>query len=940
MTRFCRWCSSIVSLCIIISAVASAAEVQPDPLEGKPESPAKTWTNPKFQAPGDMIPAGAFGPHFAVGRNKELKDSRNIWSVKDGKSIGMIPGKWEVDKPFALAPSGKFFVGGRGNFNADKIAVFLVQTGKPFAEFKNPGKVDNLYFLADDRLAAVSPDAINVYDVAAKKIVGRVNLPKSGPFGNRLILSPNGRLIVLLNKNVISVYDTAGQELSAFGVPKLDNFFGGDAVNAAFHADGKTLAVTLESFGKHGYMLVDLTRGEIKGPYEIKDVKQPDRIIEWSYDSQVLLIGGQFVVDPDSGKTLWQFPDPPAHAPRNARVMGRVMSSTYGVYFYDTGSGTADAKTIIQDVEKIAVLRKEAQGDVKTAIAASVSVDSGPAPTSTDSVLPKLIATSLAGVKRVDPPGKTAPWQVKVDAPTTLPKINTAPMTINQPAREIGSIIVSPTASRAFVEVQHSEHRGLAVHARSKSVSVFNLSDGLADKKIAIGFPGRFFGASADAKRILTTDPEVGDRLDILTVENAEVIASMKPYAQDLNSRRVMMAAFVGDTKLLTSNGARIVLWNVPTCKPLIQYLAKPHLAELSPNGKYLGVVEFDNVLMLDANNLSVAGKLPMPADPQVGRHDIRAAIFDADSSIFAVCYGVTYLDGSTGAYIATWDLTTGKLGTCATPRNIQFTGRESATIEFFGKDYCLVNNMHLLSMKRNEVIWTFASGFDGKHARSYDGRHWYTVHKELGKDETVLASADIYDSKLFDWLKTIDAAPRTLLKAGMSISIQVQVGGDKQESIQKSIEGMFTGHGFKIDGGAPNVLSVSSSEAATGMTKVFRNLDARFGGGGGKGELTVNVTEAKCLAQLTIDGRQVWESTAKFNNAGSFFELYNPGETLEEHLTKGMRANVARWASSLRPPRLVVETPEGLMGLPGHGEFTGKGLELTPPFLTVGKKE
>ena len=93
------------------SAAGAADLVAADPVETKVDIDAATLKSLKLQGVGDLIAADSFGPFLMLGRNKEARDSRQLWSLAEGKSVGTIAGKFEIEKPFALSPSGKYFAG-------------------------------------------------------------------------------------------------------------------------------------------------------------------------------------------------------------------------------------------------------------------------------------------------------------------------------------------------------------------------------------------------------------------------------------------------------------------------------------------------------------------------------------------------------------------------------------------------------------------------------------------------------------------------------------------------------------------------------------------------------------------------------------------------------------------------------------------------------------
>ncbi len=349
---------------------------------------------------------------------------------------------------------------------------------------------------------------------------------------------------------------------------------------------------------------------------------------------------------------------------------------------------------------------------------------------------------------------------------------------------------------------------------------------------------------------------------------------------------------------MLTGNGARLAVWSLPECKAEVQAYGKPHLAELSPNGKLIAIADEDGARLLEAATLAVVGDLMLPNRVGFAKSEIKALAFHPDGAGLAAQFAVTFNDSSTGVSVVSWDLNSGKASPPATTRVAVAPMLQESSVEFVGNDHFLVNNNLLLASGQSDPLWTFAPGFDVRHAAmSPDGRHWFTARTELGKDAAVLTSADISRSKIFDWVKLINSAPKVLWKSGGEISVNVQIG-EGQDKVQKSLEAALTRQGMKIVSGSANVLSVTAVERATGKTTTFNDRSAKSSGIKGKAPvITVGIVETEVTASMTISGTPVWQAKAVFSNAGHLVEFLKQGESLEGHLAQRMRAGAQSFA-------------------------------------------
>lgn len=917
-------------LAIVIGVAAFGAETVPaDPIGKVPDVGSAPWKNIEAKITGDVdiTFAEGFGPFVMIGRNKAATDSRQLWNLAEQKQISTITGKFDIDKHFTLSPDAKYFAAWRGHFAADKIAIFD-QKGKPFAELKNATKVEGLQFLANGNLASFGLDNVTIWDVTSKKSLKTFTIPRRSPLARyKPTFSPNGKFYLAALKNVITVLDDAGKELAKFNCPKVDDFFESEVIGVACHPDGKTLAVYLNTIKKNGFCLLDVTTGLFKGPFELE---QPavtfgteDRVIEWSPDGKAVVLRNRYVADAESGKVIWSFPEGDGGLIPVALPI-RMFAINRGIY-----SVKADKfaiKSVSHDDAKIAELLKAARSGVKVS----------------DLSLPKLMEVTLANVKSATSPAAGVAWTGKPDPAGDTSKLPKAAIALDAKADQVDAIFFTPpSAGLVFLDLRSGggfrfpTMPGQVDKTKSKGVDVFRLSDGLRAGKLDFAFPARFKTASLDGKFVVVTDPETHERLDVLNVEKGEPVCAFKPFHEEGQNKRVTFVRYVGDGKLLTGNGTRYVVWTIPDGKAETQLLVKPHVAALSANAKLLAIAEADSLRILDAATLGTLGDLEIPIMNQI-RREIKAVTFHPDGKSLAASYNVTFKDNSIGSVIAVWDLTTGKSSIGGWTPGYLGGPFGNSSIEFAGKDHFLLNGTQLLSGKRNEIVWSIHASHQMRMAdNSPDGRFWYIARTEPFKEGGSLVSVDIAESMIHEWVKIIETAPTVLWRAGATVAVNVQVAN--APNAQKSLETVLANQGMKIGSGYAT-LTVSATERATGKQVKYRDLFPSIGQG--LGEQTVNVVEVVCVAQLAINGTVIWQGNNLYSNSGGSIVNLPPNETdVGAHLSRSMWNGVASWAGSVTPPKLIVQTRDGILALPGMATFTAKGIEVQPPVIRVNKQ-
>lgn len=920
-TRRFAACAGTTILAVALCAISKAADVPADPVEKKSDINADLLKEIKLQGVGDLTHADGFGPFFMFGRNQNVKDSRKLCSLTDGKVTGVIAGRFEIEKPFALAPNGKYFAAGRGFRFRDKIAVFDAK-GKPYAELTNgAGAVDDLLFLADDRLVTIADDRVVFWDLPTKKVSSSCIIQKGD---SRPIISPTGKVVVMLKKNVVVCYDPDGKEIASHTIPQFTDTIGMNGAGA-YHPDGEHVAIYFSSFRKKAIAVVDVTKGAFKGPFDFEEDKtntfRQDLSIQWSMDGEALLVNGRYVTDPESGKVLWKFPDGRGETLKSRRL----FSAHQGVYLDEGANMSFVLKTTVHDKEKIAAMIKAARSGMDIA----------------DAALPKLTETTLANVKQAAWPEAAPAWSHKPEPAPKEQKLPKAPFRLEPKANSVESIFFAAPAGRLFVDIRADDGRPRfgpnAKSSRTRTVEIYSTTASKLVNRVEIGFPTRFHAASSDAKWIALIDSENDERLDVLSAADGKPLVGFRPFSEE-SAKKITFAHFITDTKLISGNGTKLVVWNLPDAKGEVQLIAKPHLAEISTNAKLLAVTQDCSVRLLDSSTLATLGELKPPDQSIYSKNEIKALVFHPDGKALAALYFGELKNGTPTMAVVSWDLATGKLGPSGVgpaPAMNHFTQTGPSTIEFVGKDHFLINGSLLFSATRNETIWTMHN-FDVRLAKySPDGRQWYSCRGEVHSDGAVLTCADIHQTKIFEWMKIIDTAPVVLWRPGSTVKLDVQIG-ENQEQSQKSLETLLSRTGFKVEAESPNALTVSASEKSTGKSVQYRDLHAGFRDK--EGEQTLNIVEATCKARLSINGTAVWESTSTFTNSAPWIVHLQKGETVESQSTKGMRSSIGSFAGSVRPPRLIVQTKDGLLALPGTATFQGPGLNVFPPIVRVPK--
>jgi len=949
-------------LLVGIAHLALAAEVPIDPIAGQPEIDPAILKEINVVTPGEIVFADGFGPFVMLGTNKGPRDVRRLCSLKEGKVLGTIAGRFEIEKPFALDPQARYFAAWRGSGANTKVAIFTTK-GQPFAELVNPSKVEALQALSDKRLAVTHENSISIWDVSNKKLATTIPLPKRPAGAGKPIISPNGKLVILFDKAEINCLDDAGKAIGTFTLPKLEENEASEGYGAALHADGKQLAVWLHSVRHNALTILDLSTGKFTGPFFAEEMKaqigREDKLIDWSVKGDALLLRNRFVVDPECGKVLWELPAPAEGLPLRGLAMARLFNSHTALSAADGGGpGMLAMKASLENEGRIADVIKDqragppiTEAAIKRPIAPpdkpAATPPTEPAPMANARVivgaqpavrhvvgapqLASLTATSLNAVREIFSPagpvaitfkpGDPLRWNIPQKPPLMLPISASCSLTFVSSGQLLAAETHDPK--------QPIKLANNAQTYPTKSIDYFKLGDSSYARQIEFNMAASTLAISPDGNLLAITEADRRGRIDLIDAETGKGRSAFLPYGPELTDIRLQSAVFLDNERLLTDNGSKLVVWRLADVKPELMVKVKPHVLALSADRKLVVIAHEEGVRLIDPATLMAIGDLAIPkGEFPEGQRTATSVNVSPNGNLIAAVFHVKPSNANQTYVAVCWDLATGKHIACCKGIFHLMQTLQSGSIVFPGEGFLLINHQWLLSLKQNAIVWRF-DGQDVVPALSPDGRIWYTVSDEK-INKAVFVNGDSLLPDVVRWLDTFDHAAPELMRPGEKIVVRVQLN-EENEAVQREIEARLVQRGLKIDPQSPLQLTVSVRENATGKSTTFGNLRP---GNGNPGTQTLNIVESVGSSELTCNGTSLWKAEYRANNdAGSGFLEIPQGQTIEQIYNRKMRASIASSAKSALPVgQKFYQHKDGIAIMPGRGLLTTNGTKLFSP--------
>lgn len=895
-----------VALLLLLSAAATAAEPVEDwkPIADPPKDRIEWTVAPKLRAvtpphffDGGVAFADGGGPFAAAGRNGEQRGNRAaehrvVVDLRTGKTVSAILEQIDTlghTPPTALSHDGKFFaaaVGGGFGQKAAKVGLFdtTAATAKLLAEMPITGETDALQF-GGNRLLVATKTGVDVFDVATRKSIFNVEHKRSGWGAAKTVLTPGGKYVIDATENGLRVYDVESTKLLfKMAAPEQEKGKGGNADGLAVSPDGTKVAVMTEAWNNRRLVVYDAATGKplADSPVAIKNVFNGNRL-GWSVDGKGILLNGEAIADPDTGKVVFEFPN-------NTHPVKLALTLGQGVVWEKANN------------ERVLVV---VGLDAKQTAAAKAAVASGG--TAADAMLPPLTKPALDVAAAATAPPVGVKWAAQPDpAPPTA--AGARPVRLDFPVTNLRAFFTTPgDKAVALIELNPNG-------AEPQKTRVAKRVDLASGKTTTLDLPPtlQIEDVTADGATVLTVDYVNYRRVDLFPLDGGKAYG-FKPYESlPADAQKIVVNRFVGRDRIVTVNEKGLaVVWALPDFKQVAAVeLPGAKAWALSPNKRYLAAIHAGAVRVIDLTTGGFAGDL-LPTF--VAQETPMASFIAFRGDGREVLAG---FQNAAGPVLTRWDTTTGRVR-----HEAPYAGALTDTVKqgYLGDNYLMTNFTHVYDLDRQAVVWTLTGGtfawFRG------DDRVWaiaggFLTATKFPTDDVDRTIAEVADG------------PGGVLKPGTRVGLTLDVQGGMAQNFRSKIsEGLKAGFRARelelVTKGADVEVAVTVTERDTGEKISFRG----FGRPGGE---SVNVLELTAEVTVSVNGEVVWAPDgAKYRTHGGFVTLAKD-EDLSEHLYKQMWNGVVAWSQGGAVPRFLAKTSAGVQALPQVSLVTPNGLQTT----------
>lgn len=871
----------------------------------------------------------------AIGSNYKSDDNREVWNLRSGKKVGTVHADVGTEKG-ALSPDGKHVaLMARSN---DKILLFDAVADKQIAELpiKGGSVYPTLQFAGTKRLVRIKQgQPIEVWSIPSGDLENSIDSPKYLQ-RKSLAVSGGGRFIAMAGrtdpgkKDGIRIFDLdEGKLAGVISIASLKLSSNPTCYGLCFAPDGRELAGVFHTYDNGGKIFLvgwDMTTGdeafkhEADGKLSGKAVSgtNDSPAVRWFPNQKWLFLFGAFVFDREAGGPIWRVPVDKDRSGSAANVVsnGHVLVVT----------GPYKKKS----VKSVAVPREEITKAAAAVSSGGLAEDAG---------LPPLTSVNNEGAKAVALKGAVSSWKVQPD-PAGKPGATffQKPIAITTPSSSIGSVLVSAADSaRAVMSLDQGEDKAV--------IECFDLTTSTKQADFEIGFGCEALSLSREGTHLLTRNKGEQGRLDIWTIPDGKHVLGWRPYQADGGDKsKVNAAVFIDATHVVSlSYGRKLTVWELPAARALytienfnqhgspksweysmaranrsindllsgtstkaadesqsVQTLLNPGLPAISPGGKYLALLQNDQLVLLDSATGDITGILAVNGD-------LGAAAFHPSGERLAVT-----LKRPSGGWFTSWNLKDGKV-------------EHEFPLPTLGKwlHWCddtrlLLDQSKLIDTDHEMIVWSYQSPNAIHSPQSPDGRHTALMQQSVQSQQLSLAAIKLPEAVASAKLGGNVTKPAMILAPGMKLTLQLKLTAKHPKNsafetqIKDRMEKYFVAAGISVEAGQPLTIVISTSKKSTGKQMNFRKI-----GTAGSGAPGTIIQEALIICKIAIQqgGKEVWNHESPFSNHKFGLTQLKPGETIQQHLLNKQWSAVSKFFMDFEPPSHVfpAEAKNGL---------------------------
>jgi hypothetical protein len=246
----------------------------------------------------------------------------------------------------------------------------------------------------------------------------------------------------------------------------------------------------------------------------------------------------------------------------------------------------------------------------------------------------------------------------------------------------------------------------------------------------------------------------------------------------------------------------------------------------LSPGRKTVATFLGGTYRFLDAATGALKGTGEVPASLPSGKLEPKGAAFLPDGSALAADFNE--------AYLATWDMKTGRLAAAFSASLAPNWWQRNQAIEWCGPQHLLLDGRTLYDVARRVPVWNFLGG--NNSVGGLDGRHWFVSHPFPNQPAT-LGMITLPEPEVARAVTMADDAKvPAVLRVGNRVGLQLEFTGPPRnpEGFRTAVTEQFRTklqvYGMIIDNAAPVRLVVHVDDKETGrklqLLEVFPRMD------------------------------------------------------------------------------------------------------------------
>lgn len=845
-------------------------------------------------------------PFVALRSGRDVNQDWDLWNLVEAKRISSVKQVMMGDAKHALSPDGRYLASTDTFKTLIYIWDLIAKESVGIIELEEGFPGDRtIVFPSAKRLLCVG-------DVrgSSKSQLTIWKMPEGTPERTQELadaidkespaISPGGKYLAMITRGspiTLQVYEVDSGNMRGEAVlPHADRGFS-NVKGLAFSPDGKELAAYCEDSGNLRLLCWNMESGELTDNIELKKSLREGmhdgnsyegRPIDWFPDGKRWLVDGQVVVDRTAEGAFYRLPT-------------------------ETGMHNAEQRIVLDD-EKLLVgmggwgKRALMTYEIEQEQLARGIENSQRGGKEIDQQLPPLTPADISAAVEVS--GVADEWQVKPDpAPAPAGKFASRPIdlkdgsgTIFFSRADVGKVLLDCSASLPF----NFRNRGIHLNQqRAHRLCLYDLFKGKHLKSVPLAYDADAVAFSPDGNRVAVRLTEGRDRIDVFDIQTEKHLAGWRPYPEEKEQedrfaisfgnreQQVEEAEFVDAEHLLTKGrGDLLVLWTLPECRAV--WTARSRHFKLSPNHKYLALVNDNTVTLIDA----------LSGEPQ-GQLDARGAVsalaIDATGTRLA-----TLASRSANSVLQTWNLADGK------QVESFLLARWAAKMQWCGEEHVLLDQQYLVSLARGMVLWKYEGSGGAQTDQSPDGRVWYTAFRGgVGGLNYSLNALALPDPLISLRLRSLAPSRELAVGPGKSISLKLNLPTvpDRPkfaEEVRQALVGKFNTHQVTVVDGQAVVLELSYASGPTGETLVSHKGGFGIFAQPDKDAIRLPEMKVECRAAITLNSKLLWERKSYSTTPTGHFRLAQ-GETLEAHVNKSLWQSAGAFFEHLEVPGEVL---------------------------------